>query len=150
MATQGAVEGAQNELSVYKAPMTAGDGVVRSLSASASPRHAVSPRATGAAIYHAHTGPFPFRTEQSLMNWERLSRRISNVIPAAASFAWVALSFSLQAQTGRIYTSEDYNRAASLLNAGTLSLVDHAIFRATFIGNDRFWYLDSEHGLPTL
>jgi hypothetical protein len=52
------------------------------------------------------------------MNWERLSRRVSNVIPAAASFAWVAISFSLQAQTGRIYTSEDYNRAASLLIAG--------------------------------
>src|SRR5580658_8380030 len=88
--------------------------------------------------------------EQSLMNWKRLSRRVSNVIPAAAGFAWVAISFSLQAQTGRIYTSDDYNGAANLLSAGTFSLVDHAVRGATFIGDDRFWYLDSENGLPTL
>ena len=62
----------------------------------------------------------------------------------------LAISLSSQAQTGRIYTSDDYSRAANLLNAGTISLVDHAVRRATFIGGDRFWYLDSENGLPTL
>ena len=79
-----------------------------------------------------------------------MSRLVSNVIPAAAIFAWIAISLSLQAQTGRIYTSDDYSQAANQLNAGTFALVDHAIRRATFINNDRFWYLDSENGLPTL
>ncbi len=64
--------------------------------------------------------------------------------------AWVGISLSSQAQTGRIYTSDDYSRAANLLNAGTISLVDHAVKHATFIGGDRFWYLDSENGLATL
>ncbi len=76
-----------------------------------------------------------------------MSRLVSNVIPI---FAWMAISLSLQAQTGRIYTSDDYSRAANQLNAGTFALVDHAIRHATFISNDRFWYLDSENGLPTL
>ncbi len=79
-----------------------------------------------------------------------MSRLVSKVIPTAAIFAWIAISLSLQAQTGRIYTSDDYSRAANQLNAGTFALVDHAIKRATFISNDRFWYLDSENGLPTL
>jgi dipeptidyl aminopeptidase/acylaminoacyl peptidase len=76
----------------------------------------------------------------------------SNAIRVAAMFAWVAIAISLssQAQTGRVYTSDDYSRAASLLNAGTVSLVDHAITRSTFIGGDRFWYIDNDNGLPTL
>jgi dipeptidyl aminopeptidase/acylaminoacyl peptidase len=84
------------------------------------------------------------------MNLKLLFRLVSNVMPIAAMFAWIAISLPLQAQTGRTYTSEDYSRAANLLNAGTISLVDHAVKRATFIGGDRFWYLDSENGLPTL
>ncbi len=60
------------------------------------------------------------------------------------------MSIAAQAQTGRVYTSDDYSRAANLLNAGTISLVDHAVKEATFIGGDRFWYLDSENGLPTV
>ncbi len=74
----------------------------------------------------------------------------SNVIRVATMFALTAIGLSSRAQTGRIYTSDDYSRAANLLNAGTISLVDHAITRSTFIGSDRFWYLDSENGLPTL
>jgi hypothetical protein len=84
------------------------------------------------------------------MNLKAFSRLVSNVIPVATMLAGVAISLSSQAQTGRIYTSDDYSRAANLLNAGTFSLVDHAIKRATFIGGDRFWYLDSENGLPSL
>jgi dipeptidyl-peptidase 4 len=80
------------------------------------------------------------------MNLSSLSRLVSNVI----SVAVVLTSIAAQAQTGRVYTSEDYSRAANLLNAGTISLVDHAVKQATFIGGDRFWYLDSENGLPTL
>ena len=64
-----------------------------------------------------------------------MSRLVSNVIPTAAIFAWVAIGLSLQAQTGRIYTSDDYSRAANQLNAGTIALVDHAIKRAADQGN---------------
>src|ERR1700680_1279925 len=91
-------------------------------------------------------GPFPIRRKQRLMNLSSLSRLVSNVIPVAI----VLTSIAAQAQTGRVYTSDDYSRAANLLNAGTISLVDHAVKQATFIGGDRFWYLDSENGLPTL
>jgi dipeptidyl-peptidase 4 len=84
------------------------------------------------------------------MNLKVFSRLVSRVIPVATMLAGVAISLSSQAQTGRIYTSDDYSRAANLLNAGTISLVDHAIKHATFIDGDRFWYLDSENGLPTL
>ena len=84
------------------------------------------------------------------MNWKRVSHLIANAILASATFAGVAISLSSQAQTGRIYTSDDYSQAANLLNAGTISLVDHAVKHATFIGDDRFWYLDSENGLSTL
>jgi dipeptidyl-peptidase-4 len=80
------------------------------------------------------------------MNLSALSRLVSHVIPVAVLFT----SIAAHAQTGRVYTSDDYSRAANLLNAGTISLVDHAVKEATFIGGDRFWYLDSEKGLPTL
>ena len=82
------------------------------------------------------------------MNWKQ--PLVSNLIPAAATFVWLAISLSSQAQTGRIYTFDDYSRAASLLNEGTVSLVDHAVKHAAFLGGDRFWYLDTDHGLPTL
>jgi dipeptidyl-peptidase 4 len=71
-------------------------------------------------------------------------------LSVATLLACVAISLSSQAQTGRIYTSDDYNRAANLLNAATISLVDHAVRHATFLNGDRFWYLDSENGLPAL
>src|ERR1700692_1315863 len=91
-------------------------------------------------------GQFPIRRKQRLMNLNSFSRLVSNVIPVVV----VLTSIAAQAQTGRVYTSEDYSRAANLLNAGTISLVDHAVKQATFIDGDRFWYLDSENGLPTL
>jgi dipeptidyl-peptidase 4 len=84
---------------------------------------------------------------KDLKLWSRL---VPSVIPVAAVFAWMVISLSSQAQTGRIYSSDDYSQAANLLNAGTISLVDHAIQHAAFIGGDRFWYLDTERGLPTL
>ncbi len=77
------------------------------------------------------------------MNLHLLLRRLC---PVAVVFVFMGA----QAQTGRVYTFDDYSRAANLLNAGTISLVDHAVKEATFIGGDRFWYLDSENGLPTL
>ena len=84
------------------------------------------------------------------MNLKLLFRLVSKVIPQTAMFAWIAIGLPLPAQTGRIYTSDDYSQAANLLNAATISLVDHAVKRATFFGGDRFWYIDSDHGLPTL
>lgn len=84
------------------------------------------------------------------MDWNRASRLLSNATRVAAIFAGIGISLSAQAQTGRIYTSDDYSRAANLLNASTISLVDHAVEKATFFGGDRFWYLDNENGLPTL
>jgi dipeptidyl aminopeptidase/acylaminoacyl peptidase len=79
-----------------------------------------------------------------------LSRLVSSVFPIAAVSTLIAIGVAAEAQTGRVYTSEDYSRAANLLNAGTISLVDHAVKEATFIGGDRFWYIDSENGLPTV
>jgi hypothetical protein len=84
------------------------------------------------------------------MDWNRASRLVSNAIQVSAIVAGITISLSAQAQTGRAYTSDDYSRAANLLNASTISLVDHAVKSATFFGGDRFWYLDSENGLPTL
>ena len=85
--------------------------------------------------------------------WLRFCRATNHVPPGLkcdSDFRMDGDQPLLQAQTGRIYTSDDYSRAANLLNAGTFSLVDHAVRHATFISNDRFWYLDSENGLPTL
>jgi dipeptidyl-peptidase-4 len=77
------------------------------------------------------------------MNLQQLCRLIlCGIILAASSASY--------AQTGRIYTSADYTRAANLLEASTISLVDHAVEGATFLPNDRFWYLDRDHGLATL
>ncbi len=55
----------------------------------------------------------------------------------------------LLAQAGRTYTDADYSRAASMLNASTMGLVDHAVRGAYPLSNDRFWYVDTDHGLPT-
>ena len=90
------------------------------------------------------------RTVRCWMDWNRVSRLLTNATRVYAILAGIGISLSAQAQTGRIYTSDDYSRAANLLNASTISLVDHAVKEATFIGGDRFWYLDSENGLPTL
>ena len=71
-------------------------------------------------------------------------------ISLAATLACLAIGLAARAQTGRIYTSDDYTRAANLLEASTISLVDHAVDGATFLSNNRFWYLDRDHGLATL
>jgi dipeptidyl-peptidase-4 len=85
-----------------------------------------------------------------LTNLKLWSRLVRKAIPQTAMFACIAIGLPLPAQTGRIYTYEDYSQAANLLNASTISLVDHAVKRAKFFAGDRFWYIDSDHGLPTL
>lgn len=77
-------------------------------------------------------------------------QQVFDGIRLATIFAWVALSVSSRAQTGHTYTADDYTRAASMLNAGTSSLVDHAVRSVTFMGDGRFWYIDTENGTPTV
>ncbi len=52
-------------------------------------------------------------------------------------------------QTGRIYTDADYQRAVSMLNDAAAPLVDHAVTEAHTMADDRFWYIDVDHGLGT-
>ncbi len=66
----------------------------------------------------------------------------------AAALASLAVP-TLSAQAGRTYTDADYSRAASMLTASTTQLVDHAVLGAYPLANDRFWYVDTDHGLPT-
>ena len=60
------------------------------------------------------------------------------------------LALPAVAQTGRTYTAGDYSHAAGLLRANTVALVDHAVEKATFLDNDRFWYVDWDHGTPVV
>jgi dipeptidyl-peptidase 4 len=84
------------------------------------------------------------------MNLQLLCRLVFRGISVPAILSWFVIGLSAHAQTGRTYTSADYTRAANLLQASTISLVDHAVESATFLANDRFWYLDRDHGVATL
>ena len=64
--------------------------------------------------------------------------------PLALGMATVAC-----AQPGRVYTDADYSRAAALLTGNTRNLVDHAVTAAYPMRGNRFWYLDTDHGVPT-
>lgn len=76
-------------------------------------------------------------------------RSLNCVILLTASVSRVFCA-PVAAQTGRVYTAQDYSRAVAMLSASTTPLVDHAVRGASFLGNDRFWYLDSADGLSTL
>src|ERR1700749_1733918 len=84
------------------------------------------------------------------MNSQHHCRLAKRGISLAATLSALTIGLSCPAQTGRVYTEEDYTRSANLLTASTVSLVDHAVEGASFFSNDRFWYLDSDHGLSTL
>ena len=56
----------------------------------------------------------------------------------------------LRAQTGRVYTPDDYSRAASMLNANTSTLIDHAVTTATYLDANHLWYVDRSDGIPSL
>src|ERR1700678_4130988 len=88
---------------------TAGDGGARSLSASASCCHGdIRSGAEYSETAEQRRRPytmssmvlFPRRRKRSLMNWNQLSRLVSNVIPAAAILAWVTIGLSSLTQTG--------------------------------------------------
>ena len=64
--------------------------------------------------------------------------------------AFALVSSSATAQAGRVYTAADYAGAVAMLSTNTTPLVDHAVRGASFLGNDRFWYIDTADGLPTL
>jgi dipeptidyl-peptidase 4 len=91
-----------------------------------------------------------FEEQLRPMNRKHPRRLTVNVARTLALFTCLGVRLPVHAQTGRAFTAEDYSRAAALLNANTASLVDHAVTRATFLGNNRFWYLDTENGIPTL
>jgi dipeptidyl-peptidase 4 len=99
--------------------------------------------------YHVFSGQKNLR-EQHLINLQQHCRLAVRRISLAATLSVLAIGLSCRAQTGRVYTAEDYTRAANLLTSSTVSLVDHAVEGATFFSGNRFWYLDSDHGLSTL
>ncbi len=74
--------------------------------------------------------------------------RLKHHLGRAVALAALAVPM-LPAQAGRTFTDADYNRATSMLNASTAQLVDHAVRGAYPLANDRFWYVDTDHGLPT-
>ncbi len=81
----------------------------------------------------------------------RVSRQLCRVLHAPTLLIAAAFSsLSGHAQTGRVYTAEDYGRAASLLPEAASPLVDHAVRGAQFLDANRFWYADADHGLATI
>ncbi len=62
---------------------------------------------------------------------------------------FLAVSATAHAQAGRVYTDADYQRAVSLLNDSTAPLIDHAVSTVHSMPDNRFWYLDVDHGVST-
>ncbi len=62
----------------------------------------------------------------------------------------LAITFILSAQTGRVYTPDDYSRAVSMLQASTSALIDHAVTTATYLDKSRFWYVDRSVEIPSV
>jgi dipeptidyl aminopeptidase/acylaminoacyl peptidase len=54
------------------------------------------------------------------------------------------------AQPRRTVTDEDYTRAMHQLGPWTAPLVDHAVRTAHWIDAQHFWYVDTDHGVPTI
>ncbi len=52
----------------------------------------------------------------------------------------LALSATTYAQSGRVLTPQDYERAESMLSYNTEPLTDHGSVRPTWLPADRFWY----------
>ena len=61
----------------------------------------------------------------------------------------LGLATGAGAQPGRTYTDADYSRASALLPDSANTLVDHAVAAAYPMAGDRFWYLDTDHGIAT-
>lgn len=54
------------------------------------------------------------------------------------------------AQERPVVTDADYTRAMHQLGPWTAPLVDHAVRSAHWIDARRFWYVDMDHGVPTI
>ncbi len=67
------------------------------------------------------------------------SRRLSGALLAALALA-TAPAFA----SGRVLTDADYARAERFLGSNANALVDHAVTRVTWLGDDRFWYRDHD------
>lgn len=69
-------------------------------------------------------------------------------IPTGA--AVLLLPLLALAQAGRVYTADDYARAANMLAPSTVRLVDHDVYHATFLDASRVWYVDRSHEIPAV
>ena len=71
------------------------------------------------------------------------SARLSGALLAALALAAVP---AIASASGRTLTDADYARAERFLGPNASPLVDHAVTRVTWLGNDRFWYRDHDAG----
>ena len=67
-----------------------------------------------------------------------------------ARLLFLLVAFLSPAQTGRVYTPDDYSRAVSMLNANTSTLIDHAVYTATYLDASRLWYVDRSNQIPSV
>lgn len=68
----------------------------------------------------------------------------------ASCLCAVLIAGSAAAQDKPQVTVADYTRANHQLAPWTAPLVDHAVRSAHWIDARRFWYVDSDHGVPTI
>ena len=68
------------------------------------------------------------------------ARRLQGAFLAALALAAAPAVLA----SGRVLTDADYTRATQQLGTTTGALVDHAVTRVTWLGNDRFWYRDHD------
>src|SRR5690348_7622859 len=68
------------------------------------------------------------------------SRRLSGALLAVLTLAAVPAAFA----AGRVLTDADYARAERFLGTNASPLMDHAVVRVTWLGDDRFWYRDHD------
>jgi dipeptidyl aminopeptidase/acylaminoacyl peptidase len=69
------------------------------------------------------------------------SARLSGAFLAALAFAAIPAT---AIAGGRVLTDADYAHAERFLGNNTNPLVDHAVTRVTWLGDDRFWYRDHD------
>ncbi len=55
-----------------------------------------------------------------------------------------------EAQQRPVVTDADYTRAMRQLGPWTAPLVDHAVRAVNWVDASRFWYVDTDHGVPTI
>jgi len=66
----------------------------------------------------------------------------SAALSRALAFATLAFATASTAQTGRVYTADDYARAERLMNYNVEPLVYHGVDKPVWQDDGRFWYRD--------